>query len=83
MIDDCQSLRQNLNWYVFGSVIRNIESPSDIDILCVVKDQKTMRLVKERCEKHLLCAPIHLRLLTEKDEEALHFLEKTPVQRIL
>ncbi|WP_419906883.1 nucleotidyltransferase domain-containing protein [Hoeflea sp.] len=77
MIEACREIDGNTLWYVFGSVLQNQASPSDIDVLCISSDTSTLRKVRSRCADFLLNAPIHLRILTERQEQALEFIERT------
>ena len=77
MIEACKEVDGDIRWYVFGSVLQNQQSPSDIDILCISPDPQTCCRVRSRCADFLLNAPIHLRLLTNQQEQALKFIERT------
>lgn len=77
MIEACKEIDGNTQWYVFGSVLNDTASPSDIDVLCITSDTATLRQVRARCSDLLLNAPVHLRVLTECQEQALSFIERT------
>lgn len=77
MIEACREIDGNTQWYVFGSVLENQASPSDIDVLCISSDTSTLRQVRSRCADLLFNAPVHLRVLTEHQEQALKFIERT------
>ena len=82
MISKCRKAMSCCDWYVFGSVARGAYLPADIDILCVVDGQKDILLVRKTCETYLLCAPIHLRILTKKNVSSLNFIEVTSAIQI-
>lgn len=83
MISECQLASRSVQWYVFGSAIDGKGGLSDIDILCIVEESNDIQLIKRQCQPYLDSAPIHLRLLTKRDEGELRFLERTRVLPIL
>lgn len=77
MIKVCRDIEGGTQWFVFGSVLHNQPSPSDIDLLCISVDDSACSQVHSYCEDFLLNAPIHLRVLTQRQEQALRFIKRT------
>ncbi|TIV14733.1 MAG: nucleotidyltransferase domain-containing protein, partial [Mesorhizobium sp.] len=72
MIFACRVAGICSDWYVFGSVARGAQLPSDIDILCIVQKPGDVSAVYRASEVHLLRAPIHLRILSVENEASLN-----------
>jgi predicted nucleotidyltransferase len=77
MIAECRAKGCIAEWFVFGSASRGVDLPSDIDVLCVVKSDGEIERISSICSYYLMQAPIHLRLLSEKDEVQLAFIRRS------
>lgn len=77
-----RSIDAELSWYVFGSVLKGQSSPSDIDVLCVTPDSSVSIQVYHCCHDCLMKAPIHLRVLTKKQEKVLKFIETVAAMKL-
>ncbi|SRR6266516_7208497 len=69
-------------WYLFGSVIRGIRAPTDIDLLIVYKRDSDARELRQGLEPFSQSLPLHLLFLRRDEESELHFVEEQQAIRI-
>lgn len=55
-------------WYLFGSVDRNENNPSDIDLMILCLDDLQADILRRTIESVNFDLPIHLSLLTYEEE---------------
>lgn len=69
-------------FYLFGSVLREVCSPNDVDILCVSTDLSRHLEIRTMVEDCQMVRSIDLTILTEPEERELDFIRTTGAKRI-
>jgi predicted nucleotidyltransferase len=70
------------DWYLFGSVVRGVSLPSDIDLLIVYSTARDARELREGLKAYSASVPIHLFLLRKDEEKELQFVRQQRALRI-
>jgi predicted nucleotidyltransferase len=63
-------------WYLFGSVIRGVQTPTDIDLLIVYKRDSDAHELRKGLEPFSWSLPLHLLLLRTDEESELQFVKE-------
>ena len=63
-----------LNWYLFGSFLRDPNKARDIDILIIYKNESHPRIVREALSDIGLQFPLDLIFMTEEEESQFDFI---------
>lgn len=71
---DVAEIYGNGKWYLFGSVLRNELAPADIDLLLILEGGAESGAIRRKLKKHLSLNPIHLTILTKKEEYETQFV---------
>ena len=69
-----RKLVQNVEWYVFGSLLREPQRAADIDILVVYRSDDAADLIRRELRAAAIRFPIHLLFLSECEETELQFV---------
>lgn len=62
--------------YLFGSLLSDRGSISDIDVLIVYDSEEGLAAVKSQLEALALCAPLDLFFMSQGEERFLNFIER-------
>ena len=69
-------------WYLFGSVVRRVPLPSDIDVVIVFSNASDARELREGLGSYSESVPLHLLLLLQGEENELQFVRDQRAIRI-
>jgi predicted nucleotidyltransferase len=69
-------------WYLFGSVVRGVPLPSDIDLLIVYSTPGDARELREGLKSYSASVPLHLFMLRKDEENELQFVRQERAIRI-
>ncbi len=61
-------------WYLFGSVIRGVPAPTDVDLLIVYENDFDARELRKGLESLSQLLPLHLLLMRKDEEKELQFI---------
>lgn len=68
-------LVQDVEWYIFGSLLRAPQHAVDIDILIVYRSDDTAEIIRSELREVALRFPIHLLFLSKCEEAELQFID--------
>lgn len=66
----------SIRWYGFGSFFLGTKHFGDVDLLIVCSDQKEAALAHDSCYELWSEWPVHLMVLTEREEFSTSFISK-------
>jgi predicted nucleotidyltransferase len=69
-------------WYLFGSAVRRVPLPSDIDVVIVYSNISDARELREGLRSYSESVPLHLLLLRQDEENELQFVRDQRAIRI-
>lgn len=68
-------LVQDVEWYIFGSLLRVPQQAIDIDILIIYRSDDAAEIIRTELREIAIRFPIHLLLLSECEEAELQFVD--------
>lgn len=71
-----------LSWYMFGSSLKDVTRAKDIDILIIYQQPHETVSIRKHLQELLISLPIHLTLLSEKEEFQLQFVRMQGCEKI-
>lgn len=73
---------RDVEWYIFGSVLREPEKAADIDILIIYRSDESTEMVRNELREAARLFPIHLLFLSEGEEVELQFVDSQRCVRL-
>lgn len=70
------------DWYLFGSASAEVSKASDIDLVVICQSHAMADAIRRAVDRDQLERPIHLSILTEEEEQEIHFVERQACIRI-
>lgn len=78
----CREANISCSWFLFGSLTRGKVCPNDIDILLVTENLDDAHRVRSLMMDTLSRNPIHLTVMTSKEEQELSFVKHVKARAI-
>ncbi len=75
MIEISRSVDPNCSWFLFGSLARGHETPSDVDLLVIANEVESCIRIRSDLTDLLSLNPVDLTILTWNEEAELSFVK--------